>query len=81
MLAQLAVGGGREAEALLEESAEVRGAAKAQVIGQRLDALSGAGETQAGLVAEVTLSSWDLRPFTVDSTFLVAVLARSESPA
>ena len=36
---------------------------------------------QAGLVAEVTLSSWDLRPFTVDSTFLVAVLARSESPA
>ena len=36
---------------------------------------------QAGLVAEVTLSSWDLRPFTVDSTFLVAVLARTESPA
>lgn len=30
----------------------------------------------AGLVTEVLLSTWDLRPFTSDSEFLVAVLAR-----
>lgn len=31
----------------------------------------------AGLVPDVLLSSWDLRPFTDDSGFLVAVLRRS----
>ncbi|WP_040491333.1 class I SAM-dependent methyltransferase [Ilumatobacter nonamiensis] len=31
----------------------------------------------AGLVVEVTLSTWDLRPFSDDSDFLVAVLRRS----
>lgn len=31
----------------------------------------------AGLGAELRLSTWDLRPFTADSTFLVAVLARA----
>jgi SAM-dependent methyltransferase len=30
-----------------------------------------------GLVADLLLSSWDLRPFTDDSDFLVAVLSRS----
>ena len=30
---------------------------------------------QAGLVVELRLSTWDLRPFTADSEFLVAVLA------
>ena len=30
---------------------------------------------QVGLVAEVLLSSWDLRPFTSESDFLVAVLS------
>ncbi|GAB3818717.1 class I SAM-dependent methyltransferase [Tessaracoccus terricola] len=30
----------------------------------------------AGLVVELKLSTWDLRPFTPDSTFLVAVLGR-----
>lgn len=33
----------------------------------------------AGLVAEVLLSTWDLRPFTPDSEFLVAVLSRRPS--
>ncbi|MFP4513321.1 MAG: class I SAM-dependent methyltransferase [Acidimicrobiales bacterium] len=32
----------------------------------------------AGLVPEVLLGSWDLRPFTDDSDFLVAVLGRRE---
>lgn len=31
---------------------------------------------QAGLRLDLTLSSWDLRPFTPDADFLVAVLAR-----
>ncbi len=31
----------------------------------------------AGLVAQVELSSWDLRPLTADSDFLVAVLGRA----
>ena len=31
---------------------------------------------RAGLVTELRLSTWDLRPFTADSGFLVAVLAR-----
>lgn len=30
----------------------------------------------AGLTLEVPLSTWDLRPFTADSTFLVAILGR-----
>jgi hypothetical protein len=30
---------------------------------------------QVGLVVDVRLSTWDLRPFTADSEFLVAVLA------
>ena len=34
---------------------------------------------QVGLVAEVLLSAWDLRPFTTESDFLVAVLSRSAS--
>jgi hypothetical protein len=34
----------------------------------------------AGLVADVLLSSWDLRPFTSGSDFLVAVLATAPSP-
>ncbi len=34
---------------------------------------------QVGLVAEVLLSTWDLRPFTSESDFLVAVLSRSAS--
>lgn len=29
--------------------------------------------TEAGLVLEVALSSWDLRPFTADSNFLVSI--------
>ena len=33
----------------------------------------------AGLVAEVLLSTWDLRPFTAESEFLVAVLSRRPS--
>ena len=32
---------------------------------------------QVGLAADVMLSSWDLRPFTTDSDFLVAVLSPS----
>jgi SAM-dependent methyltransferase len=32
---------------------------------------------QVGLVSEVLLSAWDLRPFTSDSDFLVAVLSRT----
>ena len=32
---------------------------------------------QAGLVAELLLSTWDLRPFTSESNFLVAVLSPS----
>ena len=32
-----------------------------------------------GLVADVQLSSWDLRPFTPESEFLVAVLSPSTS--
>ena len=32
---------------------------------------------QVGLVAELLLSSWDLRPFTTESDFLVAVLSRT----
>lgn len=31
---------------------------------------------RAGLVAELTLATWDLRPFTAESDFLVAVLRR-----
>ncbi|MFC4128401.1 class I SAM-dependent methyltransferase [Nocardia rhizosphaerae] len=31
----------------------------------------------AGLTADLRLSTWDLRPFTVDSDFLVAVFSRS----
>ncbi|MEJ7800388.1 MAG: class I SAM-dependent methyltransferase [Ilumatobacter sp.] len=34
---------------------------------------------QVGLVAEVLLSTWELRPFTSESDFLVAVLSRSAS--
>lgn len=34
----------------------------------------------AGLVAELRLSSWDLRPFTPASEFLVAVLGRAGTP-
>ncbi len=34
---------------------------------------------QVGLVAEVLLSTWDLRPFSSESDFLVAVLSRSAS--
>jgi SAM-dependent methyltransferase len=34
---------------------------------------------QVGLVAEVLLSAWDIRPFTAESDFLVAVLSRSAS--
>ena len=33
---------------------------------------------QAGLVAELLLSAWDLRPFTTESGFLVAVLSRAK---
>lgn len=33
---------------------------------------------QAGLVADVLLSAWDLRPFTAESNFLVAVLSLRE---
>ena len=33
----------------------------------------------AGLVVEMTLSSWDIRPFTDDSGFLVALISRSDS--
>ena len=33
---------------------------------------------QAGLAAELLLSAWDLRPFTVESGFLVAVLSRAQ---
>ncbi|HEY5011599.1 MAG TPA: class I SAM-dependent methyltransferase, partial [Acidimicrobiia bacterium] len=36
---------------------------------------------QVGLVAEVLLSTWDLRPFTNSSDFLVAVLSRSTRTA
>jgi SAM-dependent methyltransferase len=32
-----------------------------------------------GLVAEVVLSTWDLRPFTTESDFLVAVLSRAST--
>ncbi|MEZ5407418.1 MAG: class I SAM-dependent methyltransferase [Acidimicrobiales bacterium] len=35
----------------------------------------------AGLAGEVRLSSWDLRPFTPASEFLVAVLGRGDDPA
>ncbi|MGY2063681.1 SAM-dependent methyltransferase, partial [Nocardia gipuzkoensis] len=35
----------------------------------------------AGLVVDVRLSTWDLRPFTDESDFLVAVLSRGHSPA
>ncbi len=35
---------------------------------------------QVGLVAELLLSTWDLRPFTDESDFLVAVLSRSAYP-
>ena len=35
---------------------------------------------QAGLVADLLLSSWDLRPFTEDSDFLVAVLRPEPAP-
>ena len=34
---------------------------------------------QAGLVADVLLSTWDLRPFSTESDFLVAVLSPSAS--
>ncbi len=34
---------------------------------------------QVGLIAEVLLSTWDLRPFTTESDFLVAVLSRRAS--
>ncbi|HIT75462.1 MAG TPA: class I SAM-dependent methyltransferase [Candidatus Avipropionibacterium avicola] len=34
----------------------------------------------AGLVPELRLGTWDLRPFTEDSDFLVAVLRRTEGP-
>jgi SAM-dependent methyltransferase len=34
---------------------------------------------QVGLVADVLLSTWDLRPFTAESDFLVAVLSPSPS--
>ncbi len=34
-----------------------------------------------GLVADVLLSTWDLRPFTTESDFLVAVLSRGTSAA
>ena len=34
----------------------------------------------AGLEPELLLSTWDLRPFTADSDFLVAVLHRAEAP-
>ncbi len=34
---------------------------------------------QAGLVAEVQLSTWDLRPFAAEADFLVAVLSRRAS--
>ena len=33
---------------------------------------------QAGLVAELLLSAWDLRPFATESDFLVAVLSRAQ---
>ena len=33
---------------------------------------------QAGLAAELLLSAWDLRPFTAESGFLVAVLSRAQ---
>lgn len=33
----------------------------------------------AGLTVDLRVSTWDLRPFTEDSDFLVAVLSRSES--
>jgi SAM-dependent methyltransferase len=35
--------------------------------------------TAAGLVLELELESWDLRPFTEESDFMVAVLARSDN--
>ena len=34
---------------------------------------------QVGLVAEMLLSSWDLRPFTTEADFLVAVLSKGAS--
>lgn len=34
----------------------------------------------AGLVSDVSLSSWDLRPFTTESSFLVAVMSRAMQP-
>jgi SAM-dependent methyltransferase len=34
---------------------------------------------QVGLVADLSLASWDLRPFTADSDFLVSVLSPSSS--
>ncbi|MDH4075614.1 MAG: methyltransferase domain-containing protein [Acidimicrobiia bacterium] len=40
-----------------------------------------ADATVAGLAIEVRLSSWDLRPFTPGSEFLVAVLGRGNGPA
>ena len=36
---------------------------------------------RVGLVAEVLLSTWDLRPFTTESDFLVAVLSQGASTA
>ena len=35
-----------------------------------------ADATRAGLLIELELATWDLRPFTVASEFLVAVLRR-----
>ena len=36
---------------------------------------------EAGLVTELCLATWDLRPFTPESDFLVAVLGRAaETP-
>ena len=41
--------------------------------------LLGVAEGSAGLSIELQLSTWDLRPFTDESDFLVAVLSRPES--
>ena len=48
--------------------------------GYGFDALLADAE-QAGLVAELMLASWDLRPFDEGSEFLVALLARPSGPA
>jgi len=34
----------------------------------------------AGLAADVALATWDLRPFTASSEFLVAVLSAAPRP-